>query len=148
LDVASVDAWATPKAFPRDRPDAFACNIIATSNVRPVPTTTPSGSWVFGRVTGGSGEAPQPPAVDENRFAIGVASVDAWATPKACSSKAGGVGVSPTPPDEATNAHNAEGVSEGSARHVRVQHHRDIERQSRSHGDPFGVVGAWSRDRG
>ena len=61
----------TPKAFPRDRPDATAWNVIATSNVVPVPTATPSGSWSFGRMTGGRGETPQPPAVDVNRFAIG-----------------------------------------------------------------------------
>jgi hypothetical protein len=62
----------TPKAFPWERPDAFACNVAATSNAVPVPTATPLGSGAFGRVTGGRGEAPQPPAVNGNRFAIGL----------------------------------------------------------------------------
>jgi hypothetical protein len=47
--------------------------------------------------------------------------VDASATPKACSLKAGGVGVSTTPPDQTTNGPDAEGVSDGLARRGRVQ---------------------------
>jgi hypothetical protein len=60
----------TPKAFPRDQPGAIACNVVAASDVMPVPTATPPGSWSFRRVTGGGDETSQPPALDGNRFAI------------------------------------------------------------------------------
>ena len=77
-----------------------------------------------------------------------MASVDACATPKACSSKAGGVGVSPTPPDKTPNAANAEGVSVGSTQRVRMQRRRVAGRRVRSRGDPVGVGGVCRRDRG
>jgi hypothetical protein len=64
-------AAATPKAFPWDQPNAFACNVDASPDVMHIPTATPSGSGAFGRVSGGRGETPQPPALNGNRFAIG-----------------------------------------------------------------------------
>ena len=43
---------------------------VASSSVMHMPSGTPLGSGAFSRVTGGSGEAPQPPAILGNRFAI------------------------------------------------------------------------------
>jgi hypothetical protein len=52
-------------------PDAFACDVNVSSDVIGVAPGTPLGSSSSGRMTGGCGETPQPPAVNGNRFAIG-----------------------------------------------------------------------------
>ena len=118
--VVGVDVSPTPapRGPSRDEPDAIACNAVALPNVMGARTWTSSGSREDGRVARRARRGTATP--DDVREslrdwdhtladAMNIASTDtsiiAWATPKACSWKAGGVGVSPTPPDEASDAH-------------------------------------------
>ncbi|MGV2339248.1 MAG UNVERIFIED_CONTAM: hypothetical protein LVR18_36295 [Planctomycetaceae bacterium] len=119
----------------------------------PFPRRPPSGSWSFGRMTGGRGETPRPPAVNGNRFAgSGRGAGRRVHHAEGMSLEAGGVDVSSgaRTNDGADARPNAEGVFRGigpMSRHVQ-RRHRDVRRRARSHGDPFGVVVVWSHDRG
>ena len=97
---------STPKGFPKDQPDAVVCDVVVVIRrharvgahaeiargsrcmtfdhavaLRPMswahPSETPSGLSRICAASGGSGEAPQPPATFGNRFAIAMWSIAA-----------------------------------------------------------------------